>query len=282
VRPGGWPFQYTNPHYPDLDDTAVVVMAMDRMGRTHPEHAGEFREAIERAREWIEGMQSKNGGFASFDADNTAEYLNNIPFADHGALLDPPTSDVTARCISMLAQLGIDNNVRKKGIVFLLSEQEEDGSWFGRWGMNYIYGTWSACCALIACDFDPKSEPIAKACAWLESIQNPDGGWGESGDSYKLNYKGYEKAPSTPSQTAWGLLALMAAGKADSQTVKRGVDYLLRAQLVGGGWKDVYHNAPGFPRIFYLCYHGYAQYFPLWALARYRRLCNQYSTLYGM
>jgi squalene-hopene/tetraprenyl-beta-curcumene cyclase len=230
-------------------------------------------------------MQSGNGGWASFDADNTAEYLNNIPFADHGALLDPPTGDVTARCVSMLAQLGYgqDKAALQKGVDFLLREQEKDGSWFGRWGMNHIYGTWSACCALIAAGFDPASAPVAKAAAWLTAIQNTDGGWGESGDSYRLDYAGYEKAPSTPSQTAWALLALMSAGKVHSPAVERGIAYLMRTQLPQGGWRDIYHNAPGFPRIFYLCYHGYAHYFPLWALARYRKLRHQAAApLYGM
>lgn len=279
VRPGGWPFQYGNIHYPDLDDTDVVVIAMDRAdGKA-------FSNAIARAAEWIEGLQSRNGGWASFDVDNTSEYLNNIPFSDHGALLDPPTSDVTARCVSMLAQLGKypeNNKAAKRGVKFLLDEQEKDGSWFGRWGMNYIYGTWSVLCALRKAGISDKDASIKKAAAWLIAIQNEDGGWGESGDSYKLEYKAYEKAPSTPSQTAWALLALMAAGEVHHPAVARGIACLERSQLPEGHWRDIYHNAPGFPRIFYLCYHGYAYYFPLWALARYRNLLTGNTAIYGM
>jgi squalene-hopene/tetraprenyl-beta-curcumene cyclase len=275
VRPGGWAFQYANPHYPDLDDTAVVVMAIDRACAAYPRHAAHYQTAIERGTEWIKGLQSKNGGWASFDADNTTEYLNNIPFSDHGALLDPPTSDVTARCVSMLAQLGETQQTStalRRGVSFLLRNQEKDGSWFGRWGMNYIYGTWSACCALNAAGVSHSAKTFTKAVAWLKSIQNEDGGWGEDGSSYKLDYKGHEKFPSLPSQTAWAVLALMAAGQASDEAVERGIAYLVNTMDKNGQWHDVYHNAPGFPRIFYLLYHGYAQYFPLWALARYRNL----------
>jgi squalene-hopene/tetraprenyl-beta-curcumene cyclase len=276
VRPGGWAFQYANPHYPDLDDTAVVAMAMDRadrggLTRTPDAHS----QAIARAREWIEGLQSRNGAWAAFDADNTYYYLNHIPFADHGALLDPPTADVTARCISMLAQLGETcetSPILKRGIDALLADQEKDGSWFGRWGMNYIYGTWSSLCALAIAGQDPQSEPVRGAVAWLERIQNSDGGWGESAGSYKLDYKGYEPAPSAASQTAWALLGLMAAGEADNPAVARGIAYLASAQGEDGFWSEPYHTATGFPRVFYLRYHGYSKFFPLWALARYRNL----------
>ena len=217
VRPGGWAFQYANPHYPDTDDTAVVAMAMDRADRGGVSGAPDAHsEAIARAREWIEGLQSRDGAWAAFDADNTYHYLNHIPFADHGALLDPPTADVTARCVSLLAQLGETRQtsaVLARGIDALKADQEEDGSWFGRWGMNYIYGTWSALCALAVAGEDPQSEPVRRAVAWLIRIQNPDGGWGESGGSYRLDYKEFEPSPSTSSQTAWALLGLMAAGE---------------------------------------------------------------------
>ena len=287
VRPGGWAFQYANPHYPDLDDTAVVVMGMDRASGVSPERRVEYAEAVARAREWISGLQSKNGGWASFDADNTHLYLNNIPFSDHGALLDPPTVDVSARCVSMLAQLGETaetSPVLRRGVEFILSDQEKDGSWFGRWGMNYIYGTWSALCALNAANVEPSSENIRKAVQWLISIQNEDGGWGEDGSSYKLDYKGYEKSPSTPSQTSWALLGLMAGGILDHPALKKGIAYLISTQDKTGTWHEERHNAPGFPRVFYLIYHGYAKYFPLWALARYRNLTqgNQAPVMYGM
>ena len=223
VRPGGWAFQYANPHYPDLDDTAVVAMAMDRADRGGLTKASDAHsQAIARAREWIEGLQSKNGAWAAFDADNTYSYLNHIPFADHGALLDPPTADVTARCISMLAQLGETREtspVLKRGIDALLADQEKDGSWFGRWGMNYIYGTWSSLCALSIAGQDPQSEPMRRAVTWLERIQNSDGGWGENASSYKLDYKGYEPAPSAASQTAWA--AARADGRGRSRPSRR-------------------------------------------------------------
>ena len=276
VRPGGWAFQYANPHYPDLDDTAVVAMAMDRADRdVFGTAGGRYEEAIGRAREWVEGLQSADGGWAAFDADNTCHYLNNIPFADHGALLDPPTADVTARCVSMLAQLGerIDANPSlERGVRALLAAQEPDGSWFGRWGMNYIYGTWSALCALSAAGHDPGSEPVRRAVEWLVSIQNPDGGWGESSDSYRLNRKRFVPAASAASQTAWALLGLMAAGEADHRAVAHGMAYLCATQQEDGFWDEPFHTATGFPRVFYLRYHGYSKIFPLWAMARFRNL----------
>jgi squalene-hopene/tetraprenyl-beta-curcumene cyclase len=288
VRPGGWAFQYANPHYPDLDDTAVVVMAMDRSAARIPAATRDaFARAIDRAQEWVVGMQSKNGGWAAFDADNEYYYLNEIPFADHGALLDPPTADVTARCVSMLAQLGASASKAEaldKGIAYLLRTQETDGSWYGRWGMNYIYGTWSVLCALNAARLPSSAPARRKAVEWLLSIQNDDGGWGEGGDSYKLDYRGYEQAPSTASQTAWALLGLMAAGEVDRPSVAKGVAYLVQHQGEDGFWPEPYFTATGFPRVFYLRYHGYAKFFPLWALARYRNLksANTTSVLVGM
>jgi squalene-hopene/tetraprenyl-beta-curcumene cyclase len=285
VRPGGWAFQYANPHYPDVDDTAVVVMALDRMRKRQPTR--EYETAIARAREWIEGLLSRNGAWGAFDADNTYYYLNNIPFADHGALLDPPTEDVTARCVSMLAQLGErpQNNAKLRAAVdYLRDTQLQEGSWYGRWGMNYIYGTWSVLCALNAVGLDPESDIIISAVKWLVAIQNPDGGWGEDGTSYKLRYRGYERAPSTASQTAWALLGLMAAGRADHSAVARGIAYLAKTQSDDGFWTEPRFTATGFPRVFYLRYHGYRKYFPLWALARYRSLKsgNSRAVAFGM
>ncbi len=271
VRPGGWAFQYRNDHYPDLDDTAVVVMALDR---ARERGIAPSPDAVARGREWVEGLQSRNGGWGAFDADNSYTYLNNIPFADHGALLDPPTEDVSGRCVGMLAQLGADagDPRLKAGIDYLIRTQCEDGSWFGRWGVNYIYGTWSALAGLNGAGLAPDHPAMKKGADWLIAIQNPDGGWGENCDSYKLDYKGYEPAPSTASQTAWALLGLMAAGQVDHPAVARGITYLKATQEADGLWSQPHYTGGGFPRVFYLNYHGYPKFFPLWALARYRNL----------
>jgi len=283
VRPGGWAFQYANPHYPDLDDTAVVVMAMERAQRL--KGTGEYDAAIARAKEWILGLQSRDGGFAAFDADNLEYYIDNIPFADHGAMLDPPTEDVTGRCLSMLAQLGDTpetSEAMRRAVAYLVERQLPEGSWYGRWGLNYIYGTWSVLCGLNAAGMAHDAPTMRKAADWLVAIQNPDGGWGEDGASYKLDYKGYEPAPSTASQTAWALLALMAAGQADHPAVHRGVAYLTQTQNEGGEWTESRYTATGFPRVFYLRYHGYSKFFPLWALARYRNLHETNSRVVGV
>jgi squalene-hopene/tetraprenyl-beta-curcumene cyclase len=268
LRPGGWAFQYENPHYPDVDDTAAVGLALDRFDGTR------YREAIDRAGEWIVGMQSKNGGWGSFDADNTHYYLNHIPFADHGALLDPPTADVSARCLGFLAQIGYapDHPAIARAVAYLEREQEADGSWFGRWGTNYIYGTWSVLVALNAAGLDPEAPEMRRAVAWLLACQHEDGGWGESGASYWPDQPPGEAPYSTASQTAWALLGLMAAGEAAHPAVARGIDYLVSSQQSDGSWDEPWYTAVGFPRVFYLRYHGYRAYFPLWALARYRRL----------
>src|SRR5215213_4642538 len=283
VRPGGWAFQYNNDYYPDLDDTAVVVMAMDRARRASGSQ--EYDQAISRGREWIEGLQSRDGGWAAFDVDNLEYYLNNIPFSDHGALLDPPTEDVTARCISMLTQLGETADTSKAvadGIAYLRRTQLAEGSWYGRWGLNFIYGTWSVLCAVNAAGVDHQDPMMRKAVDWLVSIQNKDGGWGEDAVSYRLDYKGFEDAPSTSSQTAWALLGLMAAGEVESPAVVRGVEYLKATQTEKGLWDEARYTATGFPRVFYLRYHGYSKFFPLWALARYRNLRSTNSRVVGV
>jgi squalene-hopene/tetraprenyl-beta-curcumene cyclase len=243
--------------------------------------------AIERAREWIVGMQSENGAWGAFDADNEYDYLNNIPFADHGALLDPPTEDVTARCLSMLAQFGETietSSAVARGVEYLRKTQLAEGSWYGRWGMNYIYGTWSVLCALNAVGLDRDAPEMRKAAAWLVAVQNGDGGWGEDGTSYKLDYHGYERAPSTASQTAWAVLGLMAAGEVDHPAVARGIKYLTDTQGANGFWNEPRYTATGFPRVFYLRYHGYSKFFPVWAMARYRNLkrTNTRAVTYGM
>jgi len=279
VRPGGWAFQYANPHYPDVDDTAVVVMAMDRADKLTNSSA--YRESIARAREWVVGMQSSDGGWGAFEPENTQYYLNNIPFSDHGALLDPPTADVSGRCLSMLTQLGetaATSEPARRALDYMLKEQEPDGSWYGRWGMNYIYGTWTALCSLNAAGLGADDPRMKRAAQWLLSIQNKDGGWGEDGDSYKLDYRGYEQAPSTSSQTAWALLGLMAAGEVNHPAVARGIEYLMTGQQANGLWDEERFTATGFPRVFYLRYHGYRKFFPLWALARYRNLKRANST----
>lgn len=272
LRPGGWAFQYANPHYPDVDDTAVVGMLLDR--NADPAH----HEAIERAREWIIGMQSTgggkwDGGWGAFEPENTHLYLNHIPFADHGALLDPPTADVTARCVSFLAQTGMATSepVIQRAIAFLRRDQEEDGSWFGRWGTNYIYGTWSVLCALNAAGIAHDDPMVRRAVAWLAAVQRDDGGWGEDEESYGDAPHGRYKE-STASQTAWALLGLMAAGEARHPAVARGIAWLMRTQRDDGDWTELPYTAVGFPRVFYLRYHGYRHYFPLLALARYRNL----------
>jgi squalene-hopene/tetraprenyl-beta-curcumene cyclase len=220
-------------------------------------------------------MQSSDGGWGAFEPENTQFYLNNIPFSDHGALLDPPTVDVSARCLSMLAQLGetsLNSEPARRAFEYIVRDQERDGSWYGRWGMNFIYGTWSAMSALNAAGVAPTDTRMKRAADWLIGIQNDDGGWGEDGDSYKLDYRGYEQAPSTASQTAWALLGLMAAGLVEHPAVARGVGYLLKTQQKHGLWDETRFTATGFPRVFYLRYHGYRKFFPLWALARYRNL----------
>jgi squalene-hopene/tetraprenyl-beta-curcumene cyclase len=286
VRPGGWAFQYRNDHYPDLDDTAVVAMAMDR-ARQRLGAGAEYDEAIDRGTEWIVGLQSENGGFAAFDADNTHYYLNNIPFADHGALLDPPTVDVAARCVSLLGQLGErpETSPRLKAALdYLEREQEKDGSFWGRWGVNYIYGTWSALCAFNAVGLTIEAPVVRKSVAWLVAIQNPDGGWGESCDSYDLAYQGYRRTNSRASQTAWALLGLMAAGQLGHPAVARGMAWLQQHQDAEGLWPEEDYTGGGFPRVFYLRYHGYRKFFPLWAAARYRNLvkANAPDVAFGM
>ena len=280
LRPGGWAFQYANPHYPDLDDTAMVGIALDRFDRER------YRPAVERAAEWIVGMRSKSGGWAAFDADNEYYYLNYIPFADHGALLDPPTADVSGRCVGFLAQLGAraPRAALEAGLAYLRREQEADGSWFGRWGTNYIYGTWSVLVALKAAGIAEDDPMVRRAVHWLIAKQRDDGGWGEDGRSYWPGERHGEGSESTASQTAWALLALMAAGETDHPAVARGVAFLLAAQRPHGLWDEAWYTAVGFPRVFYLRYHGYRAYFPLWALARYRNARRGKGALptYGM
>lgn len=262
---GGWAFQYSNYHYPDLDDTSMVAWAMQRTGQPG------YAEAIRRAANWVAGMQSNDGGFGSFEVNNTHYYLNAIPFADHGALLDPPTADVTGRALALLYLADREKYAThiQRALHYLKEKQEADGSWFGRWGTNYIYGAWSVLSALEIAGEAPDQDYIRRAVAYLQETQNKDGGWGESNDSY-YPPRHRRPFPSQAFQTAWALLGLLAVDEAKTDTVRRGVDYLLKAQAPDGHWRDAAYTAPGFPRVFYLKYHGYSKYFPLWALARYR------------
>jgi squalene-hopene/tetraprenyl-beta-curcumene cyclase len=266
--PGGWAFQYGNDFHPDVDDTAVVLMALQKLHGLDPDRT---RLAKERGMGWVLAMQCEDGGWASFEADNNRLYLNNIPFADHGALLDPPTADITGRVLEVMGTLGMSASLEPaaRAIGWIRRAQRHDGPWYGRWGVNYIYGTWSVLRGLRAIGEDPRQEYIQRAVRWLEGRQNDDGGWGESCASYwRPEVAGI--GPSIPSQTAWALLALFAAGVRGGAAVERGVAYLLRTQRPDGAWVDPLWNGTGFPRVFFLKYHYYAKYFPLWALGVYR------------
>ncbi|PYN20505.1 MAG: squalene--hopene cyclase [Candidatus Rokuibacteriota bacterium] len=269
VQPGGWAFQYGNDFYPDLDDAAMVLMALEKIRGVD---ADRVRLAKERGVGWFLGMQNVDGGWASFDADNNRLYLNNIPFADHGALVDPSTEDLTGRGLELLGTLGYPRDLEAvdRAIHFIRRSQRHDGPWYGRWGVNYIYGTWSVLRGLGAIGVDPRHEYVQRAVRWLLRRQNPDGGWGETCESYaKPELAGIGE--SLPSQTAWALLGLFAAGQTTGPAVERGIGYLLATQRADGSWEDPFWNGTGFPRVFYLKYDLYAKYFPLWALGVYRR-----------
>ncbi|GAC1443862.1 MAG: squalene--hopene cyclase [Vulcanimicrobiaceae bacterium] len=275
LRPGGWAFQYWNDYYPDVDDTAVVAMAL------HRDEPARYTEALERAAEWVVGMQSQSGGWGAFDAENEHVYLNHIPFADHGALLDPPTEDVSARCVGMLVQMGFPatHPVVARGLAYLRRTQAADGSWFGRWGTNYVYGTWSVINAFLAVGETARNSPtVRRGVAYLLRCQALDGGWGEDGASYYPHQRGRSKG-STASQTAWAILALLNAGEGEHPAVARGIAYLLETQRADGTWDEPWYTAVGFPRVFYLRYHGYRAFFPLYALARYRNVVQRGETL---
>ncbi len=268
LAPGGWAFQFDNDYYPDLDDTAYAALAMVKSDFK------KYEKNIKRAGDWLVGMQSTNGGFASYEVNNTHYYLNEIPFADHGALLDPPSSDVAARCIMFLASV-VDKYPEyqdsiDKGLKYLYREQEEDGSWYGRWGTNYVYGTWSVLMALEELKINNDDERVKRGAAWLKSVQRDDGGWGEDNDSYESFGKPGFGYKSTSCQTAWAILGLISAGEVSSTSVLKGVEFLLKEQNKDGLWWDAEYQAPGFPKVLYLKYHGYDKYFPLWALSRYR------------
>src|SRR5215813_7871486 len=271
TEPGGWFFEYQNEFYPDTDDTAEVLAALAAL--RFPDSRAEKRRqgALERAVAWQLAMQNPDGGWPAFDRDCDNEVLTFIPFADHNAMIDPSCDDITGRTLDALARLNVPTASRpvRRAVEFLNRRQEPDGTWYGRWGCNYIYGTWLALSGLAAAGEDLSAERYQRAGSWLRRHQNADGGWGELPHSYEEpNRKGH--GPSTPSQTAWALLALFALGDTGSASVRRGLEYLLRHQRYDGSWKDDFWTGTGFPKVFYLRYHLYATYFPLWALAAYR------------
>ncbi|NJN48279.1 MAG: squalene--hopene cyclase [Candidatus Competibacteraceae bacterium] len=270
VEPGGWCFQFENEKYPDVDDTGMVLLSLFRAGA---HQKPERRMRLTKAVNWLLGMQNTDGSWGAFDVGNDAEYLNKIPFADHGALVDPGTADLTARCIEVLAMLGYDASYPPlaRALAFLQADQLDNGAWYGRWGVNYIYGTWSVLSAVGMLAGEDRQKPyIRKAASWLRSVQNADGGWGESCGSYD-DPALMGRGDSTPSQTAWALLGLMAVDPEPDDVIRRGIDYLLDTQNAAGEWDETAYTGTGFPRVFYLRYHGYARYFPLWALATYAR-----------
>ncbi|TAM87994.1 MAG: squalene--hopene cyclase [Jatrophihabitans sp.] len=265
LAPGGWAFEFANDGYPDVDDTAEVVLALDRV----PDRPG-LPGAIERGVRWTVGMQSRDGGWGAFDADNTRRLVEQLPFCDFGAVIDPPSADVTAHVVEMLAARGLAaGDPCRRGVRWLLDAQEPDGSWFGRWGANHVYGTGAVVPALVAAGLSAASPPVTRALGWLVAHQNPDGGWGEDMRSYRdPAWRG--RGASTPSQTAWALLALLAAD-GDAQAVERGVGWLLDTQREDGGWDEPFHTGTGFPGDFFITYEMYRDVFPLSALGRFRR-----------
>jgi len=271
----GWAFEYRNDFYADIDDTAMVLLAL-RRAKLDETLSKQREKAFLRGLNWILSMQSTDGGWAAFDVDNTKWILTQIPFADHNAMIDPPTSDITARVLELLGLVGYDKNYPcvQKAITFIKRDQELDGSWYGRWGVNYIYGTWQAVRGLMCVGENPSEPYIQNALSWLRSVQQPDGGWGERCDTYEdPNRKGM--GPSTPSQTAWALMAFLTCGVIEDPSVEKGLRYLIETQRVDGTWDENEFTGTGFPKVFYLEYTYYRHYFPLMAMGMYRRLQRQ-------
>jgi squalene-hopene/tetraprenyl-beta-curcumene cyclase len=264
--PGGWAFEFANDVYPDTDDTAEIVLALRR---TAPPDRRRLKEAVDRAVTWLQGMQSADGGWGAFDADNTRTLTTQLPFCDFGAVIDPPSADVTAHVVEMLAAEGLSGSAEcRRGVGWLLANQEEDGSWYGRWGANHIYGTGAVVPALVAAGVSPSRPGIRRAVAWLARHQNPDGGWGEDLRSYR-DPAWIGRGESTASQTAWALMALLAAGERESSTVECGVRWLVDTQRPDGTWDEPHYTGTGFPGDFYINYHLYRLVFPVSALGRY-------------
>ncbi len=288
LEPGGWAFEFANDRYPDTDDTAEIVLALRQVCYPPDAPAGpddepadvRLKTAIDRAAAWTTGMQSADGGWGAFDADNTSVMPTKLPFCDFGAVTDPPSADVTAHVVEMLAALGRRSEPAcRRGVRWLLEHQERGGSWFGRWGANHVYGTGAVVPALVAAGVDPRSPEIRAAVRWLEAHQNPDGGWGEDLRSYR-DPSWIGQGESTASQTAWALLALLAAEE-DSTAVDRGIRWLTQTQRDDGGWDEEFFTGTGFPGDFYINYHLYRLVFPIWALGRYLRRESAHATRAG-
>lgn len=269
LPPGGWAFEFANVNYPDTDDTAEVVLALRRAATSSPTGTAARDAACARGVAWLEGMQCRDGGWGAFDVDNTSGLCAALPFCDFGEVTDPPSADVTAHAVEMLAaESGVDQHRLRRGIAWLMANQEPDGSWFGRWGANHLYGTGAVVPALVACGVSRDDPSIVRAVAWLERHQNADGGWGEDLRCY-VDRGWVGRGASTPSQTAWALLALLAAGRHAEEATRRGIEFLVQGQRHDGSWDEDLFTGTGFPGDFYINYHLYRHTFPLMALGRY-------------
>jgi squalene-hopene/tetraprenyl-beta-curcumene cyclase len=271
LEPSGWYFEFANEFYPDIDDTAMVLLGMHH---TRASDVSKFDACTKRAINWLLGMQSRDGGWAAFDVDNDWDVLSNVPFADHNAMLDPTCPDITGRVLEALCLYGMDANhpAVRKGVEYLKRTQETDGSWYGRWGVDYIYGTFLSLRGLQAAGQSDREAYILRAGEWLRSVQNADGGWGESCASYDNDT--FTPAPSTASQTAWAVLGLIAGGDTTSESLRKGLEFLIATQRPDGTWDEELATGTGFPRVFYLTYHLYRQSFPLLALSSFLKSKN--------
>jgi squalene-hopene/tetraprenyl-beta-curcumene cyclase len=268
VEPSGWSFEFRNEFYPDIDDTAMVLLALERSQASDP---AKQRACITRAVDWILAMQGRDGGWAAFDVDNDWKVLKQVPFADHNAMLDPSCPDITGRTVEALILCGLDagHSAIRRAVDYLLRVQEADGSWYGRWGVAYIYGTFLAMRGLRAAGVGENEPSIQRALEFIRAYQNRDGGWGESCASYDENR--YVRGESTPSQTAWAILALLAGGDLRSESLYNGVEHLVQSQRSDGTWDENYCTGTGFPRVFYLAYTDYRNTFPLLALSAFMK-----------